>query len=131
MTIKNWLPVVALLVWAGGCGPTPRHPTLSKSDPTLQILVRLPPGRIRQLDPVLFTVRLRDHTNRPVSDAAVTVDLTMPAMAMGENRVLLTPHGQGAYIGTGRFTMAGEWLATVTAVRGGHRSVQSLPVQVK
>lgn len=130
MTIKRKLSLLTALVWAGGCGPRPAAPPV-RSDPALQVVLQSPLHPIRQLDPTPLRVLVRDQQNQPVSDAKISIDLTMPDMDMGKNRVVPTYQGLGVYTGTGRFTMAGEWRATVTVWRGAHHSARSFPVQVK
>lgn len=58
----------------------------------------------------------------PVSDATVVAVFSMPAMPsmnMPEMRttVMLTPHGDGRYRGTGRLSMAGTWNVRLTVTR--------------
>ena len=71
-----------------------------------------------------FIVTLGEQ-GQPVSDAAVTVDLLMPAMpsmnmpAMHAEATLVATGG-GVYRGTAPILMAGRWQITVTATRAGH-----------
>jgi Cu(I)/Ag(I) efflux system membrane fusion protein len=70
-----------------------------------------------------FEVTLKDPAGVPVTDAAVTVRLFMPAMptmnmpAM-ENDAGLPHVGAGVYRGPGQVMMGGRWDVTVTARRG-------------
>lgn len=61
---------------------------------------------------------------QPVTDADVSVMFFMPAMpsmnmAEMRNTVALKHEGAGRYRGTGNVMMAGDWDATVMAMRGG------------
>jgi nitrogen fixation protein FixH len=61
---------------------------------------------------------------QPVTDADVSVEFFMPAMpamnmAEMKNTVTLKHEGAGRYRGTGNVMMAGDWDATVMAMRGG------------
>lgn len=60
---------------------------------------------------------------KPVTDANVSIEFymaAMPHMQMPEmkNTVDLAPAGNGVYRGTGQVMMAGNWDATVMAMRG-------------
>jgi len=49
---------------------------------------------------VTFTVELKDQ-GRPVTDASLFVDLAMPGMFMGSNRIHLSHQKDGVYEGQG------------------------------
>ena len=71
-----------------------------------------------------FEVAVKDALGRPVTDAAVTVDLFMPAMpAMGmpdmRSAAKLAHGANGVYRGVGQVFMAGRWEVTISATRGG------------
>jgi nitrogen fixation protein FixH len=63
-----------------------------------------------------FIVTLTDAAGAPVSDAAVYLDLDMPAMPMATNRPVADNLGDGRYRAEGAYTMAGEWEIVVVAV---------------
>ncbi len=66
-----------------------------------------------------FTVALIGSTGKVLADAAVSLRLVMPAMAMPLN----SPKAiwrEGVYRGTAVFTMAGEWDAIMIIQRPGH-----------
>ena len=96
-----------------------------------QMGFRVTPSPPRQLDPARFQVQLTDSRNKPVSGAAVTAGLVMPAMDMGRNAVALHETAAGTYTGTGRFTMPGNWEATVSADKGAAHQSQTFPVSVR
>jgi len=65
-----------------------------------------PPASFSQGD---FKVTLTDEKGQAVTDATITLDLTMPEMPMPSN-VLSPKHtAQGVYQSAGRFTMRGWW----------------------
>lgn len=66
-----------------------------------------------------FTVELTGGTGKVFADAAVSLRLIMPAMAMPLNNPKATWQGE-AYHGTAVFTMAGEWHAIMIIQRPGH-----------
>jgi len=68
-----------------------------------------------------FEVTLVDAHNQAVTDAAVSLDLTMPDMWMPPNAVAAQHAGNGVYRGSGRFTMRGLWRIEVTLQRGGQK----------
>lgn len=75
-----------------------------------------------------FAVTLSDENGLPVTDAEITLDLTMPAMPMPLNKFSLASSGNGAYKADGRFTMRGLWQIEVLILRGGEK--QSVFFQV-
>jgi hypothetical protein len=68
-----------------------------------------------------FDITITDEKGAPVSDAIVSLDLTMPAMWMPANRPVAQSLGGGKYRATGRFTMRGGWQIAVIVERGGQR----------
>lgn len=93
---------------------------------------RLPEGGTAALtfaaDPLLtmtetpFTVKLTGGTGKVFADAAVRLQLVMPAMAMPLNNPKALWQGD-AYHGLATFTMAGEWNAIMTIQRPGHDAI--------
>jgi len=77
------------------------------------------PTHPRQLDPIPFKVTYTDAAGKPVRGASVVLDLSMPDMAMPENKVVCKETGPGVYEGSGHFTMAGRWKIDVTAKQSG------------
>jgi hypothetical protein len=66
-----------------------------------------------------FTVELIGGTGKVLSDAAVSLRLSMPAMTMPPNNPK-APWLEDAYHGVAVFTMAGEWAAIMIIQRPGH-----------
>lgn len=58
------------------------------------------PKPVKSMSELLFSVTLREK-DEPVPDARVEIDLTMPGMFMGENRILLVHKEKGRYEGKG------------------------------
>jgi len=63
-----------------------------------------------------FIVTITDASGAPVTDAAVYLDLDMPAMPMATNRPVAEHLGEGRYRAEGAYTMAGAWEIIVVAV---------------
>lgn len=68
-----------------------------------------------------FDIAITDEKGAPVSDAQVSLDLTMPSMFMPANKPLAQSLGGGKYRATGRFTMRGGWQIAVIVERGGQK----------
>jgi hypothetical protein len=68
-----------------------------------------------------FVVTLTDTGGKPVSDATISLDLTMPEMWMPANQVTLTAGEAGKYQASGYFTMRGLWRIEVIITRGGQK----------
>jgi nitrogen fixation protein FixH len=117
-------------VLAAGCSPRAGSP-LHADTAHWKIAFAVTPEQPRQLDPAQFKVQVTDKNKTPVSGAAVTVGLAMPAMDMGRNDVRLHEAPPGTYTGTGRFTMPGDWEAAVSADKGAAHQSQTFPVSVR
>ncbi len=66
-----------------------------------------------------FEVSLSDANGQAVSDATISLDLTMPAMPMPPNQLEMTAGQAGKYQASGYFTMRGLWRIEVIITRGG------------
>ena len=62
------------------------------------------------------------QSGKPVTNAAVKLDLSMPAMNMGGPGVTLKHSGGGVYTGTTDLNMGGAYEAKVTVSAGGRAS---------
>ena len=123
--------LAAVVCLGAGCS---RHDTPKRPVGTAhwQIGFSAAPKQPRQLDPAQLRVQVTHSRNKPVSGAAVTAGLVMPAMDMGRNVVTLhETTALGTYTGTGRFTMPGDWEAAVTADKGASHQSQTFPVSVR
>ena len=85
----------------------------------LLVILSLSPYPPRGGQASTFEVTLADASGQPVSDATISLNLTMPAMWMPPNQFSLQPASNGRYSGSGRFTMRGEWRIEVVIQRGG------------
>ena len=72
-------------------------------------------------DASTFVVTLTDTSGKPISDATISLDLTMPEMWMPANQVTLTAGEAGKYQASGYFTMRGLWRIEVIITRGGQK----------
>jgi hypothetical protein len=70
-------------------------------------------------NPTTLEVTLADSDGKPVGDAQVSFDLTMPAMPMPSNKPTAQAAGDGRYTASARMGMAGEWWITVIIRQGG------------
>ena len=68
-----------------------------------------------------FDVTLLDENGQAVSDASVSLDLTMPSMYMPPNKFAAKYTENGVYHGSGRFTMGGLWRIEVIVQRGSEK----------
>jgi len=65
-----------------------------------------------------FDVTLTDANGQAVTDATISLDLTMPGMWMPPNNLEAQHTGNGVYHATGRFTMRDLWRIEVIIQRG-------------
>jgi hypothetical protein len=95
------------------------HLRLEKAMPEGGKAVLLFAAPLLTMTEIPFSVELIGGTGKVFADAAVSLRLVMPAMAMPLNN----PKAlwlDGAYHGTAIFTMAGEWQAIMIIQRPGH-----------
>ena len=124
-----------LLLLFSGCAPSPAVPSAAGTTvtrgPKMDLTLDSLPRPVLSLDPAPLTVRVADAAGRPVTGAAVSLRLDMPDMPMGENVANAHESGRGVYRATGRFTMAGKWRVTASAVKGAAWAARAFPVEVK
>jgi hypothetical protein len=87
----------------------------------MNVTLALSPYPPAGFQPAKFDVTLKDENGQAISDATVTLDLTMPAMPMPSNQVEAKYTDNGLYQGSGRFTMRGLWRMVVIIQRGGEK----------
>jgi cytochrome oxidase Cu insertion factor (SCO1/SenC/PrrC family) len=88
--------------------------TLTHTINDLQVTLTAAPGSYGSYN---FTVLLQNGDGLALPGAAVTLDLTMPSMAMAPVHVALTPVQSvttGAYRADGVLSMSGQWAAKVS-----------------
>ena len=80
-----------------------------------------------------FEVTLKDADGKPISDAQVSLEVSMPAMpSMKASEVKLASTGNGSYKGSATLGMAGDWDVTVKASRNGQQlDVKKMRLTVK
>lgn len=84
----------------------------------VQLVMTPPPAAFST---TTFDITITDEKGAPVSDAIVSLDLTMPSMYMPANRPRAQALGDGKYRATGRFTMRGGWQIAVIIERAGQK----------
>jgi len=84
----------------------------------LQVGLKITPFPPQGRNASSLEVTLTDTVGRPVSDAQVGFDLTMPAMPMPPNHPTAQSAGDGRYMASARMLMPGEWWITVIIQRG-------------
>jgi nitrogen fixation protein FixH len=99
----------------------------------LRVVLDLSPRPPVPLKELRATVRL-ERDGAPVAGAQVEVDLAMPGMYMGENRIRLRADGAGFYSGTGALLRCAsgrrDWTAEVVArLPGGGEARARFPFQ--
>jgi hypothetical protein len=77
-----------------------------------------PPVSFSQSD---FTVTLSDENGGAVTDATISLDMTMPEMPMPANMFDVKHSGNGVYLSQGRFTMRGWWRIEAIIQRDGKK----------
>ena len=88
---------------------------------SLNVTLALTPYPPVGFQPANYEVTLKDDAGQAISDASITLDLTMPAMPMPSNKVEAKYTDNGLYKGAGRFTMRGLWRIVVIIQRGGEK----------
>lgn len=68
-----------------------------------------------------FIVNLTNASGQPVSDATLSLDLTMPEMWMPPNQLNMVADEAGKYQASGYFTMRGLWRIEVIITSGGQK----------
>jgi len=87
----------------------------------MEIVFDIAPKPVTAMSELTFLVTLKKN-GVPLTDAAVSLDLSMPGMFMGKNRPLLSHEGQGRYRGKGVITRCASgrkiWKAALAVERG-------------
>lgn len=82
----------------------------------LDVILEISPRPVKAMQDLRFNLTLSGSTQAP--SATPYIDLGMPGMNMGPNRVILKPVGQGMYAGQGIIVRCPSgrriWQATVT-----------------
>ncbi len=92
----------------------------------LSVILDITPKPLKAMRELTFTVTVKEG-GKPVPDAALLIELTMPGMYMGKNAVRLTHRAGGVYEGTGVIIRcpSGEkmWQASVIIERAEKKSI--------
>jgi hypothetical protein len=107
-------------------GPTPSKGAASPNALTqkagnLAVTLSFTPYPAVTFQETTFQITIMDDKGTPVSDANVSLDLSMPSMRMPANKPSAKSLGDGKYQAAGRFTMRGGWQIAVIVDRGGER----------
>ncbi len=127
------LALFAALLLMAGCARQAAVParTAAPAPGGARVLLTLSPAAPRALDATTFIVHAVGSDKRPVVNARMTADLTMPGMQMPPSRVSLTPAAPGTYTGQGRFSMPGQWAVMVSGADKGRRTQAVFPITVR
>lgn len=91
------------------------------------------PKPVTAMRELSFSLRLTDN-GKPISSAAVTIELSMPGMYMGKNRITMAGRGNGLYEGTGTFVRCPSggklWQAVVNIQTGNASSTATYLFEV-
>jgi hypothetical protein len=97
-----------------------------RTDGALTLILDITPKPLEVMRELTFTVIVKEG-GKPVPDALLLIDLSMPGMYMGKNVVRLTHRADGVYEGTGviiRCPSGGKiWQALVIMERAEKKSV--------
>jgi hypothetical protein len=103
-------------------------------DQNIQVLLDINPKPVKVMTDLVFTVNL-NKSGDPVTDANITLDLTMPGMFMGINRPAMKHRKNGTYEGKGVIPVCPHggtiWKADVTVKRDGESETVSYIFEVK
>ena len=92
----------------------------------LSVAVDITPKPLKAMRSLLFRTTI-SNKGRPVTDASVLINLSMPGMFMGQNIIRLTHLNEGIYEGNGVIIRCPSgkkiWQASVAIDRAGRKSV--------
>jgi nitrogen fixation protein FixH len=121
--MRRWWLAVAVLWLAASCGGVPPsfggQTTFRQQAGQNTVWLTVRPWPARSLTTSTFEVRIMGPDRRAVRRAAVSLDLSMPAMEMGKTAPRMEPAGPGRWQGQGVFSMNGSWQVTVQVKEGG------------
>jgi hypothetical protein len=122
------LPLLVLLILSAACNRKPVSESLKPMPWNVSVLTD--PSPPVEGKATTFHVSLKDQAGQPLTTARVRVELVMPSMDMGKNEIPLDDQGNGSYIGTGSFTMAGPWNVILHAEKNKQQGDQKFEVVV-
>ena len=115
--------------WVGCSRHSPGE--FTQTSGSLVAIMSLDPYPPTSMTPALLSLTLTDKDGRPVENAQVSYDLTMPAMTMPPNQPVATSQGQGLYTGQAMFTMPGDWQVQAIVIYRGEKIIFTFDIQVK
>jgi hypothetical protein len=83
------------------------------------VQIRLDPYPPTMSGSSTFEIILRNTSGTDITNATISLYLTMPGMWMPPNMLDLESQGDGRYVSTGHFTMRGMWRMEVTITLDG------------
>lgn len=113
-----FLAILLLTAMAAACGQSP--PVMSVRAGGMRMSLETQPFPPLSRREVVFRLRV-EEAGRPLAGGAAALDLAMPGMNHGPNRVDLRERAPGVYEGTGILVMAGPWQATADLRHRGGR----------
>jgi hypothetical protein len=131
--MKKTILIMTAIIFAFTCGlAQAKDFEITKKAGDLAVVVKIdrnpPVTGINKMD-----IAIKDAAGKDVTDAAVAIDYTMPAMpGMGAmnyktNAILKGVH----YLATVNFSMAGPWSINIKINRGGKTQAVKLNVDIK
>jgi len=97
-----------------------------KSVDELTVAIDITPKPVKTMRTSLFRATI-SRNGRPVADASVTFNLSMPGMFMGQNIIMLNHLNEGIYEGNGVIIRCPSgkriWQASVAINQDGRKSV--------
>lgn len=107
--IEFALLLASLLAVLAGCLGKASAPPASKTAGALTATLALTPDSPAPMRETELRLKIMDSNARPLETADVTMDLTMPGMAMPPNHPPVLASGDGVYVAKAIFSMAGRW----------------------
>jgi len=98
--------------------PTPASPTLASAPPAVAATINAPKAGDNALQ-----ITVADAQGKPVAGAKITTTVAMTSMDMGTTHPAVKEMGDGKYVATVNFGMAGPWRVKVKATLPGQAPV--------
>ncbi|HWQ13078.1 MAG TPA: FixH family protein [Roseiflexaceae bacterium] len=114
--------LLILLATLTACAGQPQYVALRQTVDGLTVTLERPREVVALQDHEVF-VTLADAQGRPVDDATVYLDQSMPGMVMGVNQPIAEGLGGGRYRVSTVYAMEGNWRVVVHARVGGKEYV--------
>lgn len=122
---------LVLILGLAGCVPASLDKKMTATAGALTMSLRITPNPPAPMRETLMRLTLSDSRGQPVSAADVSMDLTMPGMAMPANRPRVLAEGDGVYSAKTIFSMAGTWKIEVAIAQAGAPGTFSFELKVR